>query len=48
MTSQERGQANGAAKYRTKSTADWTPERRAAQGERMRLRNAAKVVAAAG
>ena len=42
MTSQERGQANGAAAYRAKSTADWTPERRAAQGERMRARNAAK------
>jgi hypothetical protein len=41
LTSQERGQANGAAKYRA-STADWTPERRAAQGDRMRAREAAK------
>ena len=38
LTSQERGQANGAALHRASkpSTADWTPERRAAQGERMR------------
>jgi hypothetical protein len=43
LTSQERGQANGAGAFRASkpSTADWTPERRAAQGERMRARAAA-------
>ena len=40
LTSQERGAVNHAAAVRASkpSTADWTPERRAAQGERMRAR----------
>ncbi len=40
LTSQERGQANGAEAYR-KGTHEWTPEQRAAQGDRMRARNLA-------
>jgi len=39
LTSQERGQANGAGAKRM--THEWTPEQRAAQGDRMRARNAA-------
>lgn len=39
LTSQERGQ------YRAKSAAHWTPERRAAQGERARLAAAARKAA---
>ena len=39
LTSQERGQANGAGAHRT--THEWSAEQRAAQGDRMRARNAA-------
>jgi hypothetical protein len=34
--------ASAAIAYRSASTANWTPERRAAQGDRMRARNAQK------
>ena len=46
LTSQERGQANGPALHRTSH--EWTPEQRAAQGDRMRARNAAARPAATG
>jgi hypothetical protein len=46
LTPQERGQANGAALHRT--THEWTPEQRAAQGDRMRARNAAAQKGATG
>jgi len=40
LTSQERGQANGAAAYHKEAAArQWSPEARAAQAERMRARN---------
>jgi hypothetical protein len=39
LTAQERGQANGPGAKRTSH--DWTAEQRAAQGDRMRARNAA-------
>lgn len=43
MTPQERGQANGAGAKRT--SYEWTPEQRAAAGDRMRARNAARPAA---
>jgi hypothetical protein len=39
LTSQQRGQANGPGAKRT--SYEWTAEQRAAQGDRMRARNAA-------